>query len=62
MGHNAPDCDSRVVQQSLVKVKGVILCPVPKILLVYSTGQMEIGLIAAPQNNCGRNVLKNILT
>jgi len=44
-----------------VKVTGVILCPIPKILLVHSTGQMEMHLIAAPQSSCGSDVLKNVL-
>jgi len=44
-----------------VKFTGAILCPLAKILLVNSTGQMEMRLIAAPQNSCGRDVLKNIL-
>jgi len=44
-----------------VKVTGVMLCQIPKILLVHSTGQMEVRLIAALKNSCGRDVLKNIL-
>jgi hypothetical protein len=31
MGHRAPDSDLRAVQRALVKVTGVILCPIPKI-------------------------------
>ena len=43
----------KIPSERQAEVMGVILCPIPKILLVHSTGQMEMCLIAAPQTAVG---------
>lgn len=52
MGQSALDSDMEAVQNSLVKVMGIIVCPILKILRVYSTGQIEIHNITAMGGMC----------